>query len=153
MLGHMDPPLSEFGRKQMSEVAVPARVIFSSPLKRALESATLIARKAEIIVLPELAEIGLGSWDGKSWNEIEACDPELARRKLENWTAVTPPGGEPWIVFAERVQRALDVAYARQEPAGVVAHIAVNACIAALLTGADPLNFRQDYGQVYEYEV
>jgi broad specificity phosphatase PhoE len=153
MLGRTDPPLSDFGRQQMRELHLPVRLVFTSPLQRALESATLMARGAEVVVLPELAEIALGTWDGKSWEQIEASDPELARRKLENWTAVTPPDGEPWWVFSERVGRAMDAVRTRGESAAVVAHIAVNASIAALLTGADPLHFRQDYGQIYEYDV
>ena len=153
MLGSSDPPLSDAGRQQMRAIHLPVRVVFTSPLRRALESATLMARDAEVLVVPELAEIGLGTWDGKTWDQIEASDPELARRKLKDWTGVTPPGGEPWAVFAARVERAIDVVRARAEDAAVVAHIAVNACIAACLAGADPLRFRQDYGQVHEYRV
>jgi broad specificity phosphatase PhoE len=153
MLGRTDPPLSEAGREQIRRVSVNLAVgtVFTSPLRRALESAELLAGCAEIVVLNNLAEIALGTWDGKSWAEIEAMDAELSRRKLENWTAVTPPDGEPWSDFERRVHSALDVVCARREDAALVGHIAVNACIASLLAGTDPLEFRQDYGQVYEY--
>lgn len=153
MLGRTDPPLSEAGRAQMSAVYVAAEVVFTSPLRRAVESAELLARGAEIVVLPDLAEIGLGEWDGKSWDEIEAMDADLARRKLERWTEVTPPGGEPWAEFATRVRGALDVVICRGATAAIVGHIAVNACIASIVAGVDPLAFRQEYGQVYEYRI
>ena len=153
MLGRTDPPLSEAGRAQMRGVHVPAALVFTSPLRRAVESAELLARGAEIVVLPDLAEIGLGDWDGKSWDEIEAMDADLARRKLEKWTDVTPPGGEPWPEFTARVQSALQVVVLRGVPAAIVGHIAVNACIAHLVAGLDPLAFRQEYGQVYEYRI
>ena len=151
MLGRTDPPLSEAGREQMRRVSLPVRIVFTSPLRRALESAESIAGGAEIIVLDDLCEIALGTWDGRTWEEIEAMDPELSRRKLANWTAVTPTDGEPWPDFDHRVHSALDVVCARGEDAALVGHIAVNACIASHLAGTDPLGFRQDYGQVYEY--
>src|SRR5688500_15072722 len=81
MLGRTDPPLSEAGRAHMLSVRIPVPVIFTSPLRRARESADLIAGTADVIVLPELTEIGLGDWDGKAWHEIEASHPELAREK------------------------------------------------------------------------
>ena len=151
MLGRTDPPLSDAGRTQMRGVALPVALVFTSPLHRALESAELIAKNAEIVILSDLAEIGFGEWDGKSWSEIEAMDPELARRKLENWLAVTPPGGEPWSAFQQRVDSALEVVLTRGEDAAIVGHIAVNACIGSKVAGVDPLGFRQEYGQVYEY--
>jgi broad specificity phosphatase PhoE len=153
MLGRSDPPLSKAGRAQMQSVRIPVQVMFTSPLRRARESADLIAGTAEVIVLPELTEIGLGDWDGKAWQEIEASQPELAREKLANWTAVTPPGGEPWPEFESRVRTALEVVRARRQPAAIVAHIAVNACIAACVSGADAMHFQQKYGQVYEYQI
>jgi alpha-ribazole phosphatase len=151
ILGRIDPPLSEAGREQMRQVSLPVQTVFSSPLRRALESAELLAQGAEIVVLDNLSEIALGAWDGKTWDEIEAMDPELSRKKLENWTAVTPPDGEPWSDFERRVRSALDGVCARRHDAALVGHIAVNACIASLLAGTDPLGFRQEYGQVYEY--
>ena len=153
MLGRTDPPLSDAGRAQMRGVSLPVRVVFTSPLRRALESAELIASNAEVVVLSDLAEIALGEWDGRSWSDIEAMDAELARRKLENWLSVTPPGGETWQVFEQRVDSALEVVLMRGQDAAIVGHIAVNACIASIVAGVDPLGFRQEYGQVYEYQV
>jgi broad specificity phosphatase PhoE len=151
MLGRTDPPLSAAGGEQMRAISLPVRTVFTSPLRRALESAELLARGAEIIVLDDLSEIALGAWDGKAWEEIEVMDPELSRKKLKNWTAVTPPDGEPWSDFECRVHSAVDIVRKRGEDAALVGHVAVNACIASLLVGLDPLRFRQDYGQVYEY--
>ena len=151
MLGRTDPPLSEAGRAQMRGIALPVHVVFTSPLRRAVESAELMAKGAEVVILSDLAEIGFGEWDGKSWSEIEAMDPELAGRKLENWLSVAPPGGEPWPEFQQRVDSALEVALMRGEDAAIVGHIAVNACIASIIAGVDPLGFRQEYGQVYDY--
>jgi broad specificity phosphatase PhoE len=151
LLGRSDPPLSEAGRAQMAAIRLDAAVIYCSPLRRALESAELIG--GEIVVLPDLAEIGLGDWDGKSWAEIEAKDPELAARKLQDWTGVTPPGGETWDEFTERIDRTLEIVRRGPFPAAIVAHVAVNACIAHRVSEAAALSFRQEYGQLDAYNL
>lgn len=151
LLGRTDPPLSDAGRQRMRSVHLPVDRIYTSPLRRALESAEIVALEAEVIILDELAEISLGAWDGKTWSDIEQTDPELAAAKLADWTAVTPPGGEPWQEFAQRIAAGLKKATAPGESAGIIGHIAVNACLAAMLAGADPMRFQQEYGQIYEY--
>jgi alpha-ribazole phosphatase len=151
LLGRTDPPLSAAGRRQMESVSLPVARTYTSPLRRALESARIVSRTAEIVVMDELAEISMGAWDGRAWSEIERMDPELAAAKLVDWTGVTPPGGEPWREFRQRITKAVERIVAAGEPAGIIGHIGVNSCIAAAITGADPLHFRQEYGQVYEY--
>lgn len=151
LLGHKDPPLSESGRLQMRSLHVSADVYYTSPLCRARESADLCG--TPIVVLPELAEITLGEWDGRSWSEIETAYPSIARQKAADWTGVTPPGGETWEHFTERVDHALDVIRRGPLPAAVVAHVGVNAWIAHRIAGVDPLTFQQEYGQIHEYEL
>jgi broad specificity phosphatase PhoE len=151
LLGSSDPPLSEAGRAQMSAISLSVRAVYTSPLRRARESAELL--ESSVIVLPDLAEVGLGEWDGRTWAEIEASYPELAGRKLADWPAVTPPGGEEWTSFTFRIDRALDAIRRGPFPAAVVAHLAVNAWIVHRIAGAKPLSFQQEYGQVDEYEL
>ena len=151
LLGQSDPPLSEGGRAQMAAIRLSVEVVYSSPLRRALDSARLL--EVPLIVLPELAEIGLGEWDGRTWRDIEDSWPELAKRKAGDWTAVTPPGGEDWKHFTRRIDRALEEIRRGRFPAAVVAHVAVNAWFAHRISGATPLTFHQQYGQVNEYEL
>ena len=153
MLGRRDPPLSEYGRAQMRALRLPAHVIYSSPLRRARESAELMASQATVIVLGDLTEIALGEWDGLSWAEIEREYPEMAARKLADWTVVTPPGGEPWRVFTARIERALETVRRGPMPAVIVAHSAVNSWIAHRLDGRDPLTFRQEAGAVEIFDL
>jgi probable phosphoglycerate mutase len=106
-----------------------------------------------VVVLPELAEISLGNWDGLSWAEIEHRYPDQAAAKLRDWLGVTPPGGEPWSGFTARVDSALASIRAQTEPAAIVAHLTVNAWIAHTVAGADPTAFLQDYAQVLEWNL
>ena len=151
LLGRLDPSLSETGRLQMLAIKLTVAVVYTSPLRRARQSAELLG--APILVLPELAEIDAGDWDGRTWAEIEASDPELAKRKVADWTGVTPPGGEEWHDFTRRVDVALELIRQGRFPAAVVGHLAVNAWIMHRIQGGPPLSFEQHYGQVDQYEL
>jgi broad specificity phosphatase PhoE len=145
LLGSLDPPLSESGRAHAATLfrGVNLAVVYSSPLRRALETAESIARGARIEVLNDLREISHGDWDGLSWAEIEARDPVLAARKLEDWQGVTAPGGEPWREFVGRVRRAFEHIRTGPRPAAIVAHAAVNQLLG---------NVDQAYGDVHELD-
>ncbi|HMB23903.1 MAG TPA: histidine phosphatase family protein [Anaerolineales bacterium] len=65
--------LNERGQKQAAALGealkdVPIKAIYSSPLERAMETATPIAqaRKLQIIPEPDLKDTNVGSWQGKS---------------------------------------------------------------------------------------
>lgn len=86
-LGQTDVPLSEEGRGQCRIVGIELQhfdldssVIYCSDLKRARESAEVIAentgRRFTIIDIPEFEEMNLGSWDGRYMSEIKEKYPE-----------------------------------------------------------------------------
>ncbi len=126
LLGATDPPLSECGRAQCAALRqFTGLPTYSSPLRRAMETARAIG---EPVVLPELAEIDFGDWDGLLWREIEARYPAEAAAKLEDWLGVTPPRGESWPVFRQRVLAVLPRLLQRELV--VVAHSGVNAVLA-----------------------
>jgi broad specificity phosphatase PhoE len=153
-LGRLDPGLSEHGERTAREelAGISVQATYSSPLRRALETAQFIEGGA-LQVLEGLTEIGFGAWEGMSWEDVGQRDPELARRKMENWFSVVPPAGEPWDKFEQRVARALETIRLGPAPAAVVAHIGVNAVIANLLAGESPLEFRQEYCEVKVYDL
>src|SRR5262249_592364 len=70
-------------------------------------------------------------------------------RKIEDWLGETAPGGECWADFDARIGRALDRILASPRPAAIVAHMVVNAALAARLAGANPKRFNQRYGEIY----
>jgi broad specificity phosphatase PhoE len=143
LLGQCDPPLSDSGRDHAATLLVGIRLIavYSSPLRRALETAQAIARGVPVTIVDDFREITYGDWDGLTWAEIESAEPNLAARKLLDWTGVTPPGGETYSSFTARVTRAFDRISNGPRPAAIVAHAAVN----QILCGFD-----QPYGGVHE---
>ena len=116
--GHLDPPLSDAGRREAVLVATrlaadpslrPARVI-SSTLDRALRTAEAIGSATGVAVEPDarLIEIGQGEWEGRTHAELEASDADRYRAWLEADGIRQPPGGEPIDAAAARVRTVLD---------------------------------------------
>jgi broad specificity phosphatase PhoE len=155
LLGQSDPPLSNQGREdaQGAFSGLELERVYSSPLRRARETAAFLRSAAEVTVLDELAEISLGAWDGKCWDEVLRADPALANRKSGDWFGVTPPNGESWSQFTKRVLYALDHVRSGLMPAAIVAHSAVNSVIAANLRGSPPIQFQQAYCEVIEFDL
>lgn len=130
--GQMDPSLNERGIAQARGLAEGLRglgiqVLYSSPLRRALQTAQIIAQALGIPLHtdPRLKEIRQGEWEGLLRSEIAARYPELFRRWLaEPWVA-TPPGGESLAQVRDRVLAAVaEIASRHQgERVGVVTHL------------------------------
>jgi broad specificity phosphatase PhoE len=147
MLGQSDPPLSAHGRAQAAALRLPGLPVYSSPLRRAVETACMFS---EPVVDAGFAEINCGEWDGMAWKDIESRYPAAASAKLADWFGVAPPGGEPWDAFRVRVLGAL----ARVAgPAIIVAHEAVNSEIVQSVMGRESRSFTQSYCEVIEIEI
>jgi broad specificity phosphatase PhoE len=93
--GNVDRPLTERGRAQARALAaelahVPLEGVYTSPLRRALETAEIVAADKGLrpIAVAELSEIDVGGWAGLSRREVESQFPEAFRR----WVG----GGEGW---------------------------------------------------------
>jgi broad specificity phosphatase PhoE len=155
LLGQSDPPLSDQGREdaQRAFSGLEVKCVYSSPLRRARETAAFLRSAAAVTVLDELAEISLGAWDGKCWEEVQLADPALANRKSGDWFGVTPPNGESWSAFTKRVLNALDHVRCGPMPAAIVAHWAVNSVITGNLLGSPPIQFQQAYCEVIEFDL
>lgn len=113
--GCHDIPLNEAGRQQAEHLAEgmknrPVTRIYSSPQKRALETAQAIAESqgAEVTVLTGLREVEFGAWEGMTWKEIEEKDPERYAMWVKTPAEVTPPGGESRADVYRRVGEAVD---------------------------------------------
>jgi broad specificity phosphatase PhoE len=113
--GQDDPPLNGQGVAQARQLAEELRdvgleVLYSSPLRRALQTAEVVATTLglPLNVDRRLMEIHQGDWQGRLRAEIAARYPALFRRwQSEPW-AVTPPGGENLARVQSRVYAALD---------------------------------------------
>ena len=138
-----DLDLDELGRCQALRAAevlqtIALEAVYSSPLRRARQTAAEIARlhRLEVRVVPELVEADVGAWEGLTWEEVEQRDPDHFAFFLANPGTVPYLGGESFQDVQARVLPALN-ALATLHPGGriaVVAHNVVNrAYLAALL--------------------
>ncbi len=119
--------LNERGQKQAEALGaalkdVPISAIYSSPLERAIETATPIAnaRKLQIIPEPELKDTDVGDWQGKSLKVL---------RHTNAWSIVQHapsrfrfPGGESFVESQARYVRALErMIKAHNKPRDIIA--------------------------------
>ena len=94
--GSLETGLTESGRAQALQAAAilataPITHVYSSPMRRALDTAEPIAQKLQlpVIIVPELAE--------RFWGELEGKPRGMRMR------GAAPPGGEPTEQFTNRV--------------------------------------------------
>ena len=109
--GHADRPLTDLGRAQaaalgdrLADIALDA--VYSSDLRRARETAEAVAlpHGLDVIELPELREVDVGSWEGLTRDEAESRFPDGFRRWLAGGT-----GWEDGETYAEMSRRVLAV--------------------------------------------
>ncbi len=94
--GHSDRPLTELGRRQAEALAdelegtTALTAVYSSPLRRALDTAALVGARLGLAPIPveDLREVDVGTWTGLSRAEVERQFPDAFRRWLD--------GGEGW---------------------------------------------------------
>jgi len=128
----------------------------SSPLVRATETMDIVRASLGLdlhgyFVEPRLAEISFGDWEGLTYDEVLACEPEVvARRERDKWDFL-PPGGESYVQVAARV----GAWYATIERDTVVtAHGGTGRALIALLGIAAPetaVHHSIDQGVVYVF--
>lgn len=140
-----DPPLSAKGREQAALLAdrlvsmIPPVAVYSSPLRRARETANAFAGRVsmEVGIEEDLAEAHLGEWEGKPFEEILRADEQMLHR-IRNQEPIWrhAPGVEGLAPFRARVSAAVEDILARH-PSGnvfIVCHGAViNAYLAPIL--------------------
>ena len=105
-LGRADPALTDLGRTQAQALATlfagsGIQRVVSSPLQRAVETATAIATAlgCGVEVEPRLVEMDYGDWDQRSFGDLPA--DELARWRKD--ATFAPPGGESLTDVGKRV--------------------------------------------------
>lgn len=127
--GHTDIPLNETGRRQAAALALrlairPFAAVYSSDLKRAAETATILAEPHGLgpTLFEDLRERSGGTLEGLTGAELIARDPELLNRIRQGYES--PPGGESNADLKRRAVPALEriVASHRGESVAVVTH-------------------------------
>ncbi|OQX29671.1 MAG: hypothetical protein B0D92_02565 [Spirochaeta sp. LUC14_002_19_P3] len=105
-----NPPLSAEGGRQALRLAARIHreapgVIYTSPLKRAVETITPVsaALGLEPVIAEDLAELDFGEWEGLRYEQIHRRDARRYERWLANPWRTAPPGGETYADLSRRV--------------------------------------------------
>ncbi len=105
-IGATDVSLSEEGIRNLqsydSRYIYPGtQIVFTSPLKRCVETAEIIYPDIKPIVIDELSECSFGEWENKSADDLK--DNADFQKWLAGENGVKPPGGESGMEFTNRI--------------------------------------------------
>jgi broad specificity phosphatase PhoE len=113
--GRIDVPLNQVGLSQAEAVGhfLKGRdldALFSSPLKRAFETARMLAkgRNLEIVAEEGLIDINFGLWQGMSHQKVREDFKDLYSRWISEPHKVIFPEGESLREVSARSQKVLD---------------------------------------------
>ena len=153
--GRIDIELNETGIKQaellaeyLGEVKIDA--VYSSPLRRALKTAEMMAgsHKLDVEIAPGLIDFDYGQWQGLPHQEVKDKYKELYAVWINNPHRVKMPAGESLDEVRQRAIGVVDKVIAKYEGSVVlVSHRVVNKVLVCALLGLDNSHFwniRQD---------
>lgn len=146
--GSLDVPLSDRGRAQAAQLAGDLLgerfdAVVASPRARAVQTAAALGHP--VATDERLREIDFGTFEGRTYDELERDEPDLFRVWMETPTQVRFPGGESYADLRTRALEALDELRRRHDSTLVVTHGGViRAGIATWLDLPDHAIFRLD---------
>jgi broad specificity phosphatase PhoE len=124
----------------------PIEFVYSSPLRRSLRTAEIIAEPHSLspIAIDDLIECDVGAWEGRSWEEIKQSEPDHYARYHADPSTTGYRGGENFREVHDRVVRAMDEIVARHVGSTVlvVSHHIVNRTYLAGVLGLGPARAR-----------
>jgi probable phosphoglycerate mutase len=115
--GGSDPGLDDDGRAQVRDtadwlapLAGQVEVMLTSPLRRTVESAQIIAARLglEPSIEEGLAESGFGAWDGLTYAEVAAAEPETFGTWLRTHDHAAGGHGDSLTTMHERTGKTLE---------------------------------------------
>ncbi|MCD5001476.1 histidine phosphatase family protein [Enterococcus saccharolyticus] len=141
--GSQDVDLSEKGILQAKKLAnklqkkqLTISKIYSSPQKRAIQTAKSISNKLAIstVVKEGLQEINLGLWEGLTWKEVQEDYASEFNVWFHNRRYQIAPEGESYQQLMVRVMSVLEeIIDQNQEDVLIVTHSAVIMCLQCLV--------------------
>lgn len=124
----------------------PIDFIYTSPLRRSFRTAQIIAEPHRLMPMTvnELTECDVGQWEGLSWEEIKATEPENYALYHADPSVNGYRGGENFRQVYDRATRAIDEILAQHEGSTivVVSHHIVNRTYLAGVLGISPARAR-----------
>ena len=163
--GRTDIELNETGIKQAELLAeylsrMKIDAVYSSPLKRALKTAEMIAsyHKSDIEIAPGLIDFNYGKWQGLAHQEVKDKYKKLYAEWLNNPDMVKMPAGESLNDVRKRATATVASILTKHKGTVVlVSHRVVNKVLICVLLGLDNSHFwniKQDTGgiTIFSYE-
>ncbi len=147
--GRIDNPLSGKGRGEVERLAArlrnePFDAVFSSPLKRALETAAIINRGhgRPLTVISEFSEIDLGDWEGLIYSKVREQFAEIHQRWISD-ADFPVPGGESFSAVCARTLTGLQrILQEDRQNILITGHASVNRAILGNLLQLEPAQAR-----------
>ena len=137
VMGRLEIPLNRKGIAQARRVArllpdLEVHAIYSSPLKRALDTALILVEQYKIPmkVEPKLTEVAFGRWEGYRFEDLKK--DEAYRRFLRSPLKSAVPGGETIVDIQQRGLKATQRA-TREIPKGRILLVSHGDVIRAIL--------------------
>ena len=148
--GRVDTVLTDRGRAQadamarglVPHVAASRSIIWSSPLRRATETAGIVAAALgglPVRAEPRLTEVDLGVWEGLTAAEIDAGWPGVRASFERNTWFFGAPGGENYAEVADRLIGFLREIGADERPHVLVSHAIAGRVLRGIHAGLEPL--------------
>ena len=128
--GQLDSDLTELGKSQAIQQAKSLKkinfsretLIYSSPLGRAVSTAEIIKNYCSLNVQTDqnLAEVMMGEWQGRTWNEIRVKAPQFfSNNKTIFEISMLAPRGERYFDLCRRAERFISSV---STPAIIISH-------------------------------
>ena len=105
--GQTDVPLSAEGRAAIKRACFNPKLVYTSPLSRAVETADIIFPESPKVRVEDIKEMNFGIFEGRNYMEMET-DPDY-RKWIDTEGRMQCPGGESREEFSRRANSALDV--------------------------------------------
>lgn len=142
-IGWTDVELGPEGRRQAEALATqlasyPLAHIYSSDLRRAHETATIVAdgRELPVHLTADLRELDFGAWEGRRLEDLWTESPDDARAWEADFRRLPSAFGETFESLQERVGRFAGHLHSSSGEVLVVAHRGPLAVLYALLAGS-----------------
>lgn len=139
-VGQADLPLSLSGAEELEAMREGFRypgveMVFTSPLRRCVETAEILYPDLLAETLPGLMDMRLGAFEGRTYEELR--DGEAFEAWMRDSSRNTPPGGEDALSFQKRTIGAVRDIFRRMmgERMQNVAVVTHGGVIMSLLTG------------------
>lgn len=147
-----DIGLNPMGVKQAKALSerlkdAPLKAVYSSPMKRAVQTAEWLARphRLGVIIMDGLRERSYGRWEGLTVDEINKRFPGSYQRYQEDPGSFRPPDGETGLEVGKRVVQTVGPIAGNHQGCAValVSHEATNRILLCQLLGLSISHYRR----------